>query len=48
MSLARFSPNEKTLAVVVGSNTVCFWEVNFDEKDSKVHNATIDSGKTTS
>ena len=38
MSLARFSPDEKTLAVVVGSHTVGFWEINLDQDkaESKV------------
>ena len=33
--MARFSPDEKTLAVVVGNHTVCFWETNLDEENTE-------------
>ena len=40
MSLVKFSPDEKTLAVVVGGYNVCFWEINLHEQnaESKVIN----------
>ena len=35
MSLVKFSPDEKTLAVVVGGYNVCFWEINLHEQNAE-------------
>ena len=41
-SLARFSPDGETLAVVVAGGHVCFWELNLEERGtSRVSRNTV-------
>ena len=41
-SLARFSPDGETLAVVVAGGHVCFWELNLEERGtSRVSRITV-------